>query len=548
MLGVGATFAGYRIEGVLGQGGMGTVYLARHPRLPRRVALKLLNREVSTDTQLTRRFELEADVVARLEHPGIVGVFDRGTDDGHLWIAMQYIRGTDAASWDARAHPPATVVRLLGETAAALDYAHSRGVLHRDVKPANILIADAESLRESHSVLTDFGIARLTDANTRLTATGAFTATLAYGSPEQLSGAVVDHRSDQYSLACTLFAVLAGRPPYASTNPGQVVMGHISQPPPRLTASRPDLPATVDPLVARAMAKQREDRFRDCGQFVTAVRDALEGRHIAAPPATPVTPVPVARPVAARTPPEVRVGHASRPQPFPAPQRVATDPRPPVADRPSVTDPRPPDARSWPRPPAPGPRPSRGTAVTAGVATLLVAVIPVFVFCVGLVETARMIVDADPAGRAELGARLLGARAPVHRSRFPALGERRAAVAHGQTVGSRAHAGELGDRRADGDRRDGGRRRHERTGGPGAHRSAAAAVGARIRLCRRTRHRAVAVVSDLRAGRRTQVLTDRGSRPRNQARFSIFAASSAPVSGSRAITAMVSSPAIVPTI
>ncbi|MFI2232873.1 serine/threonine-protein kinase [Nocardia testacea] len=403
VLGVGATFAGYRIEGVLGQGGMGTVYLARHPRLPRRVALKLLNREVSTDTELTRRFELEADVVARLEHPGIVGVFDRGTDDGHLWIAMQYIRGTDAASWDARAHPPATVVRLLGETAAALDYAHSRGVLHRDVKPANILIADAESLRESHSVLTDFGIARLTDANTRLTATGAFTATLAYGSPEQLSGAVVDHRSDQYSLACTLFAVLAGRPPYASTNPGQVVMGHISQPPPRLTASRPDLPATVDPLVARAMAKQREDRFRDCGQFVTAVRDALEGRHIAAPPATPVTPVPVARPVAARTPPEVRVGHASRPQPFPAPQRVVTDPRPPVADRPPVTDPRPPDARSWPRPPAPGPRPSRGTAVTAGVATLLVAVIPVFVFCVGLVETARMIVDADPAGRAELG-------------------------------------------------------------------------------------------------------------------------------------------------
>jgi serine/threonine-protein kinase len=396
VLGVGATFAGYRIEGVLGQGGMGTVYLARHPRLPRSVALKLLNREVSTDTELTRRFELEADVVARLEHPGIVGVFDRGTDDGHLWIAMQYIRGTDAAAWNARAHPPATAVRLLGETAAALDYAHSRGVLHRDVKPANILIADAESLRESHAVLTDFGIARLTDSNTKLTATGAFTATLAYGSPEQLSGAMVDHRSDQYSLACTLFAVLAGRPPFAATNPGQVVMGHISQPPPRLTATRPDLPAALDPLVARAMAKQRADRFRDCGQFITAVRHALEGRHIAAPPVTPATPAPVAHPVLTHNPPEVRAGHASRPRPFPAQHRVGTDPRPPVAD------PRPTGARPWPQPQAAGPRTSRTTAVTAGIATVLVAVFPVFVFCVGLVETARTIAQGAPAGRADL--------------------------------------------------------------------------------------------------------------------------------------------------
>ncbi|WP_433492319.1 serine/threonine-protein kinase [Nocardia grenadensis] len=387
MLGVGTTFAGYRIEGVLGQGGMGTVYLARHPRLPRSVALKLLNREVSTDIELTRRFELEADVVARLEHPGIVGVFDRGTDDGHLWIAMQYIRGTDAATWDARAHPPATAIRLLGETATALDYAHSRGVLHRDVKPANILIADAEALRESHAVLTDFGIARLTDANTKLTATGAFTATLAYGSPEQLSGAAVDHRSDQYSLACTLFAVLAGRPPYAATNPGQVVMGHISQPPPRLTAMRPDLPTAVDAPVARAMAKQRDERFRSCGEFITAVREALEGRHTAAPAVTPATPAPVAQPAPAPTPPDFRAGHVSRPQPRPAQQRVVTDPRPPVA-------------RSWPQ--APGAKPGRGTAVTAGLATLLVAVFPVIVFCVGLVETARAVAQGTPAGRADL--------------------------------------------------------------------------------------------------------------------------------------------------
>ncbi|MBF6150406.1 serine/threonine-protein kinase, partial [Nocardia nova] len=128
------SFAGYVIEGVLGQGGMGTVYLARHPRLPRLVALKLLNRAVSEDEELRRRFEQEANVVARLEHPGIVGVYDRGTQDGHLWISMQYVRGTDAARLDPRSTRPEQVLQIVGDTAKALDYAHSRGVLHRDIK------------------------------------------------------------------------------------------------------------------------------------------------------------------------------------------------------------------------------------------------------------------------------------------------------------------------------------------------------------------------------------------------------------------------------
>lgn len=282
MLGVGATFAGYQVEGVLGRGGMGTVYLARHPRLPRSVALKLLNREVSTDPEVARRFEREADVIARLEHPGIVGVLDRGTEDGHLWIAMQFIRGTDAASWNAAAQPPARVVGLLAGVASALDYAHSRGVLHRDVKPANILIADGDDFRDARAVITDFGIAGLVDStDTKLTATGTFTATLAYGSPEQLSGAPVDHRSDQYSLACTLFALLAGRPPYAATNPGQVVMGHLTQPVPRLSTIRPGLPAALDAVLERAMAKQREQRFPTCTEFVTAAGAALAGRGVA---------------------------------------------------------------------------------------------------------------------------------------------------------------------------------------------------------------------------------------------------------------------------
>ncbi|MFE1591939.1 protein kinase [Nocardia sp. NPDC058705] len=283
MLHAGADFAGYQVEGVLGQGGMGTVYLARHPRLPRSVALKLLNREFSVDQELQRRFEREADVVAQLDHPSIVGVYDRGSDDGYLWIAMQFIRGTDAATWDSRAHEPRVTARLIGETASALDYANQHGVLHRDVKPGNILIADAEHGREIRAVLTDFGIARVATANTQLTATGTFTATLAYASPEQLSGEIVDHRSDQYSLACALFAMYAGHPPYTATNPGQVVAGHLSQPVPRLTTARTDLPPAVDGVIARAMAKRRDERFGSATEFTDVLRDALEGRHVVAP-------------------------------------------------------------------------------------------------------------------------------------------------------------------------------------------------------------------------------------------------------------------------
>ncbi|WP_280439709.1 serine/threonine-protein kinase [Nocardia cyriacigeorgica] len=383
MLGVGTTFAGYQLEGVLGQGGMGTVYLARHPRLPRSVALKLLNRQVSEDPELTRRFELEADVVARLDHPGIVGVYDRGADDGHLWIAMQYIRGTDAASWDGRAHPATEAVRLIGETAAALDYAHGQGVLHRDIKPANILFAEADANREAHAVLTDFGIARLTDANTKLTATGTFTATIAFGSPEQLSGEVVDARSDQYSLACTLFAVLAGQSPYASTNPGQVVMGHISQPVPRLTDFRKDLPPGVDAVLGRAMAKRRDERFGSCGEFAAAMRDALEGRHVVMSvlPSSPT--IVQAGPVGAEgrarvaAPPAAWPPHNGAPMPGLDPRFAAPGYGPAVWN------------------PAYGPKPSAKTAMTAGIITQLFGLLFAGIFILGVTETMKAISESN---------------------------------------------------------------------------------------------------------------------------------------------------------
>lgn len=280
--GVGVPFAGYAIESVLGQGGMGTVYLARHPRLPRSVALKLVNREVSADPEVRRRFEQEGNVVARLDHPGIVGIYDRGTDNGHLWIAMQYIRGSDVSKLDPRSLTPDRALRIVTQTAAALDHAHAQGILHRDIKPANILLAQSETGREERAVLTDFGIARMLDSSTKLTATGTFTATLAYASPEQLSAEPVDHRADQYSLACTLFALLAGQTPYANTSPGQVVAGHLSKPVPQLRNFRSDLPPALDQVFAQALAKNRAERFGSCAEFTQAATDALGGKAVPA--------------------------------------------------------------------------------------------------------------------------------------------------------------------------------------------------------------------------------------------------------------------------
>ncbi|MFX0575350.1 MDR family MFS transporter [Nocardia nepalensis] len=286
----GGMLAGYAIEGVLGQGGMGTVYRARHPRLPRVVAIKLLNQDVSADPELRARFDREADIVARLDHPGIVAVQDRGVENGQPWLAMQYVEGVDTSRLDPATVSVERAVRIVGEVAAALDYAHSRGVLHRDVKPANILLTTAQAGLVERAVLTDFGIARLLTANTQLTSTGTFTATLAYASPEQLSGLVVDHRSDQYSLACTLFALLSGRTPFAATDPGQVVAGHLARPVPPL--GRPDVPPQLDAVIARAMAKNPAERFASAGEFAAAALQAVSGRVFAAPPGFQVASAP----------------------------------------------------------------------------------------------------------------------------------------------------------------------------------------------------------------------------------------------------------------
>ncbi|WP_067490909.1 serine/threonine-protein kinase [Nocardia ignorata] len=220
--------------------------------MPRSVAVKVLDEQMFGDAEARARFEREADLAARLDHPNIVTVYDRGVDGNRPWIAMQYVPGTDAATVGVL--EPLRAVRIVSEVAEALDFAHSRGVLHRDVKPANVLLGATEQGRPERVLLADFGIARLHFDQNPLTQTGTFTATLAYASPEQLAGSAVGPQCDQYSLACTLFVLLTGAPPFAANNPVAVIQSHMSADPPAITLQRPDLPVGLDHMLRCAMA------------------------------------------------------------------------------------------------------------------------------------------------------------------------------------------------------------------------------------------------------------------------------------------------------
>ena len=277
-LAVGEVFAGYTVVRKLGAGGMGSVYLVQHPRLPRQDALKVLTPELSTNPQYRARFLREADLVAALSHPNILAIHDRGEYDGQLWIAMDYVAGTDAASL-LREHyphgmPPAEVLDILTPVASALDYAHEQGYLHRDVKPANILLAEPDSGGQRRIFLADFGIARRVDDTAGLTATNMAVGTVAYAAPEQLLGEHVDGRADQYALACTAFQLLTGSHPYDYSSAAVVITKHVTAPPPSIGEKRPEL-AALDPVFATAMAKKPDDRYPSCEQFIEELRRAL---------------------------------------------------------------------------------------------------------------------------------------------------------------------------------------------------------------------------------------------------------------------------------
>ncbi|GAB7068098.1 serine/threonine protein kinase [Mycobacterium hodleri] len=287
---IGQTFAGYEIIALLGSGGMGRVYLAQHPRLPRRDALKLLPSAWSADTEYRARFNREADLASTLWHPNVVGVHDRGEADGQLWISMDYVDGLDASRLIAERHPagmPADdVARIVTAVASALDGAHKRGLLHRDVKPANIMLTHLDDDGEQRILLTDFGIARDINESDDVSASTTAIGTVAYCAPEQLSGDEVGPRADQYALAATAYQLLTGEPLFPSSDPAEVIHDHLNSKPPTLASKRPEL-AALDPVLTVALSKRPESRFARCADFARALNEkiaTLGPRSAVAPP------------------------------------------------------------------------------------------------------------------------------------------------------------------------------------------------------------------------------------------------------------------------
>jgi serine/threonine protein kinase len=276
----GEVFAGYVLERLLGTGGMGEVYLAQHPRLPRHDALKILSLASTSDEEFRARFNREAELAATLWHPHIVSVLDRGEFSGRLWISMEYVDGTDAGRLVRerypRGMPEEDVWEIVTAVADALDFGHERRLLHRDVKPENILVTAADGHRR-RVLLTDFGIARRIDDVSNLTEDNVALGTISYVAPEQLLGKALDGRADQYALAATTFHLLTGAPPFQDSNRAVVVSHHLTTPPPRISERRPDL-AHLDAVFVRALAKNPSKRYPNCVDFARALTQQGPGR------------------------------------------------------------------------------------------------------------------------------------------------------------------------------------------------------------------------------------------------------------------------------
>jgi YVTN family beta-propeller protein len=275
---VGTEIAGYRIEVLAGRGGMSVVYRAEHLRLGRKVALKLLAPELSTNEDFRDRFIRESHLAASIDHPNIIPIYDADEADGLLYIAMRYVEGTDLKELLRREGPldSTRAVNLVSQAARALDAAHVRGLIHRDVKPANILIVPAEDEDSAdHVYLSDFGLVKRVASESRITGTGQFVGTVEYVAPEQIEGKPVDGRVDVYSLGCVLYECLTGKTPYERDSEVAVMWAHVKEEPPKVTLHRSDLPPAVDDVVAKAMAKLAQDRYPTCGNLAADLRREL---------------------------------------------------------------------------------------------------------------------------------------------------------------------------------------------------------------------------------------------------------------------------------
>jgi hypothetical protein len=349
----GSRIAGYRLEQQIGAGGMAVVFRAVDERLGRRVALKLLAPALSSDEAFRQRFIRESRAAAAVDDPHIIPVYEAGEADGVLFIAMRYVPGGDVRTLVSRygPMPVARVGAIIFSVASALDAAHAAGLIHRDVKPANMLV-DVRPDRPDHVYLSDFGLSKGAMSSSGLTGTGQFLGTVDYCAPEQIEGRPADGRADQYALACAAFELLAGTAPFRREQATATIWAHMSEPPPRLTGLRPDLPPAVDQVFGRALAKAPAYRYASCREFADALCRALAVMPYPPGPGHgpgihPATQVPG---------PPARSGPPAPPGPPVAPTRVPSAPAP---ARPAAATGRPVTPAAPSPPVSPGYRPPR---------------------------------------------------------------------------------------------------------------------------------------------------------------------------------------------
>jgi serine/threonine protein kinase len=361
---VGAVVAGYRLEERIGSGGMAVVYRAYDPRLERQVALKVLAPGLASDEAFRQRFIRESRAAAAVDEPHIIPVYEAGEDDGVLFIAMRLIRGGDVRTLLDREGrlTPRRATEIVSQVAAALDAAHARGLVHRDVKPANMLLEPSgDKERPDHVYLADFGLTKsdLGLAGPGLTSTGQFMGTLDYVAPEQIEGRPVDGRTDLYALACAAFELLTGAPPFQRDGGMAVIYAQVSEPPPLLSSRRPGLPAEADGILNRALAKVPDDRYASCQEFASALRRVFGLSAAPAPESRPAhPPTQAAQPV----PPPLS----------PPPSRRPAHDRTQTAATPSgPTSPMPPPGPDGPGPGGPRRRPFWRSPVPIAVACVI---------------------------------------------------------------------------------------------------------------------------------------------------------------------------------
>ena len=336
---VGSEFASYRIQGVLGRGGMSVVFRADNLRLGNEVALKVLSAELSENDAFRERFVRESRLAASINHPNIIPIYDAGEEDGLLYIAMRYVAGADLKSM-IRQEGPLSLRRaaeIISQVGRGLSVAHQRGLVHRDIKPANILTERAGGDGETvdHAYLADFGLMKHQVSRSGLTETGQFLGTVDYVAPEQVEGRQTDHRADVYSLGCVLYETLTGSVPYPRESDVAVLFAHVQDHVPRITDLRPDLPPAIDEIAAHAMSKRPEHRYGSAGDLSRDLAEVAGAHRSHDRPSRVVTEPTVPPGEASRSAIPQPAAHDMPPGPPSDPGRDAATPRPP-RDRPSL--------------------------------------------------------------------------------------------------------------------------------------------------------------------------------------------------------------------